>query len=434
MGGLIDELEKKIKDKKAKIGIIGMGYVGIPLGLEFAGTGFSVTGFDKDSARVKEINSGKQVIKHIPAKSMKEFVKKNKGSSTNKFSEIRDMDCLIICVPTPLDEHEQPDMSYIESASKEIGKNLRKGQLIVLESTTYPGTTREIVKPILEKSKLEAGEDFFLAYSPEREDPGNKEFSISAIPKVMGGLTDNCLRLTSNLYKNIVSETVEVSSLETAEATKLMENIFRAVNIAMVNELKLILSRMGINIWEVIDAAKTKPFGFMPFYPGPGMGGHCIPIDPFYLSWKAKEYNIEAKFIELAGEINRKMTEHITHRIGRALNDDKKSIRGSKILIVGVAYKKDIDDIRESPALRIMDLLKHKGAKITYHDPNVKNVGPLKSLDLTQNTINEQDAIVITTDHTNIDYKSLGKHAKLIVDTRNIMATVKNPKARVIRA
>ena len=434
MGGLIDELEKKIKDKKAKIGIIGMGYVGIPLGLEFAGTGFSVTGFDKDSARVKEINSGKQVIKHIPAKSMKEFVKKNKGSSTNKFSEIRDMDCLIICVPTPLDEHEQPDMSYIESASKEIGKNLRKGQLIVLESTTYPGTTREIVKPILEKSKLEAGEDFFLAYSPEREDPGNKEFSISAIPKVMGGLTDNCLRLTSNLYKNIVSETVEVSSLETAEATKLMENIFRAVNIAMVNELKLILSRMGINIWEVIDAAKTKPFGFMPFYPGPGMGGHCIPIDPFYLSWKAKEYNTEAKFIELAGEINRKMTEHIAHRIGRALNDDKKSIRGSKILIVGVAYKKDIDDIRESPALRIRDLLKHKGAKITYHDPNVKNVGPLKSLDLTQNTINEQDAIVITTDHTNIDYKSLGKHAKLIVDTRNIMATVKNPKARVIRA
>lgn len=434
MGGLIDELEKKIKDKKAKIGIIGMGYVGIPLGLEFAGTGFSVTGFDKDSARVKEINSGKQVMKHIPAKSMKEFVKKNNGSSTTEFSEIRDMDCLIICVPTPLDEHEQPDMSYIESASKEIGKNLRKGQLIVLESTTYPGTTREIVKPILEKSKLEAGEDFFLAYSPEREDPGNKEFSVSAIPKVMGGLTDNCLRLTSNLYKNIVSETVEVSSLETAEATKLMENIFRAVNIAMVNELKLILSRMGINIWEVIDAAKTKPFGFMPFYPGPGMGGHCIPIDPFYLSWKAKEYNTEAKFIELAGEINRKMTEHIAHRIGRALNDDKKSIRGSKILIVGVAYKKDIDDIRESPALRIIHLLKHKGAKITYHDPNVKNVGPLKSLDLTQNTINEQDAIVITTDHTNIDYKSLGKHAKLIVDTRNIMATVKNPKARVIRA
>jgi len=434
MRSLTEKLEKKIKDKKAKIGIIGMGYVGIPLGLEFAGTGFSVTGFDNDSARVKDINAGKQVIQHIPAKSMKEFVKKNNGSSTNKFSETGNMDCLIICVPTPLDVHEQPDMSYIESASKEIGKNLKKGQLIVLESTTYPGTTREIVKPILEKSKLKAGKDFFLAYSPEREDPGNKEFSVSAIPKVMGGLTDDCLQLTSDLYKNIVSETVEVSSLETAEATKLMENIFRAVNIAMVNELKLVFSRMGVNIWEVIDAAKTKPFGFMPFYPGPGMGGHCIPIDPFYLSWKAKEYNIKAKFIELAGEINRKMTEHITHRIGRALNDDKKSIRGSKILIVGVAYKKDIEDIRESPALRIRDLLKYKGAKINYHDPYVENVGSLKSLDLTKNTIEEQDAIVITTDHTSIDYASLGKYAKLIVDTRNIMATVKNPKARVIRA
>lgn len=434
MSSLTDKLEKKIKDKKARIGIMGMGYVGIPLGLEFAGTGFSVTGFDKDSNRVKEINSGKQVMKHIPAKSMKEFVKKNKGSATNKFSEIGDMDCLIICVPTPLDKHEQPDMSYIESASKEIGKNLRKGQLIVLESTTYPGTTREIVKPILEKSKLKAGEDFFLAYSPEREDPGNKEFSVSAIPKVMGGLTDDCLQLTSDLYKNIVSETVEVSSLETAEATKLMENIFRGVNIAMVNELKLVLSRMGVNIWEVIDAAKTKPFGFMAFYPGPGMGGHCIPIDPFYLSWKAKEYNTEAKFIELAGEINQKMTEHIAHRIGRALNDDKKSIRGSKILIVGVAYKKDIDDVRESPALRIMDLLKYKGGKINYHDPYVESMDSLKSLDLTKDIIEEQDAIVITTDHTSIDYTSLGKYAKLIVDTRNIMATVKNPKARVIRA
>ena len=434
MRSLTEKLEKKIKDKKAKIGIIGMGYVGIPLGLEFAGTGFSVTGFDNDSARVKDINAGKQVIKHIPAKSMKEFVKKNNGSSTNKFSETGNMDCLIICVPTPLDVHEQPDMSYIESASKEIGKNLKKGQLIVLESTTYPGTTREIVKPILEKSKLKAGKDFFLAYSPEREDPGNKEFSVSAIPKVMGGLTDDCLQLTSDLYKNIVSETVKVSSLETAEATKLMENIFRAVNIAMVNELKLVLSRMGVNIWEVIDAAKTKPFGFMPFYPGPGMGGHCIPIDPFYLSWKAKEYNTETKFIELAGEINRKMTEHIAHRIGRALNDDKKSIRGSKILIVGVAYKKDIDDVRESPALRIIDLLKYKGAKINYHDPYVENIDSLKSLDLTKNTIEEQDAILITTDHTSIDYTSLGKYAKLIVDSRNIMATVKNPKARVIMA
>ena len=427
------QLEDKIKSKDAKIGIIGMGYVGIPLGLEFSNKGFTVLGFDKDTKRVNDINARKQIMKHITKKSMDKFVE-NKGSATAEFSRIKNMDCLIICVPTPLDKHEQPDMSYVESASLEISKNLQKEQLIVLESTTYPGTTNEIVKPILEKSGLIAGKDFFLAYSPEREDPGNKEFSISEIPKVMGGLTENCLRLTSSLYKHIVLETVEVSTMETAEATKLMENIFRAVNIAMVNELKLVLDRMNINIWEVIDAAKTKPFGFMPFYPGPGMGGHCIPIDPFYLSWKAKEYNTEAKFIELAGEINRKMTEHITHRIGKALNDDKKSIRESNIMILGVAYKKDIDDIRESPALKIMELLQFKGAKISYHDPYVKEINSQKSLELNTENLKNQDAIVITTDHSNVDYELIGKHARLIIDTRNVMANIKEPKARVLRA
>ena len=306
--------------------------------------------------------------------------------------------------------------------------------MIVLESTTYPGTTKEIVKPILEKSGLSAGKDFFLAYSPEREDPGNKEFGVSGIPKVMGGFTNKCLKLTSKLYKHIVLETVEVSTMETAEATKLMENIFRAVNIAMVNELKLVLDRMGVNIWEVIDAAKTKPFGFMPFYPGPGMGGHCIPIDPFYLSWKAKEYNTEAKFIELAGEINRKMTENIAHRVGRALNDDKKSIRGSNIMMLGIAYKKDIDDIRESPALIIMELLKFKGANASYHDPYVKKMNSQNSLELNSKNIKNQDAIIITTDHSNVDYELIGKHAKLVIDTRNVMANIKNPKARVLRA
>ena len=433
MSGLVDDLCGKIDDKKANIGIIGMGYVGIPLGLEFAKRGFPVTGFDKDKDRVNVINSGKQVMKHISKEAMKNFVDNN-GSATTEFSVIGDMDCLIICVPTPLDEHEQPDMSYVERASNTIGRYLKKGQLVVLESTTYPGTTREVVKPILEKSKLEAGKDFFLAYSPEREDPGNKEFSVSKIPKVMGGFTSDCLKVTSALYKNIVSETVEVSSMETAEATKLMENIFRAVNIAMVNELKLVLDRMGVNIWEVVDAAKTKPFGFMPFYPGPGMGGHCIPIDPFYLSWKAKEHNTEAKFIELAGEVNRKMTGNITRRIARALNDYKKSVKDSKIMIVGVAYKKDIDDMRESPALRIMELLDYKGAKVCYHDPYVKTVKSLKNTELTKENIEMQDAIVITTDHTNVDYDLLAKHAKLIVDTRNRMATVKNPKASIIRA
>ena len=433
MSGFDDDLCGKIDGKKANIGIIGMGYVGIPLGLEFAKRGFAVTGFDKDKDRVNEINAGKQVMKHISNEAMCNFVN-NKGSATTEFSVIDDMDCVIICVPTPLDEHEQPDMSYVEGASNAIGNHLKKGQLVVLESTTYPGTTREVVKPILEKSKLEAGKDFFLAYSPEREDPGNKEFSVSKIPKVMGGFTSDCLKVTSALYKNIVSETVEVSSMETAEATKLMENIFRAVNIAMVNELKLVLDRMGVNIWEVVDAAKTKPFGFMPFYPGPGMGGHCIPIDPFYLSWKAKEYNTEAKFIELAGEVNRKMTENITHRIARALNDDKKSVKDSKIMIVGVAYKKDIDDIRESPALRIMELLEYKGANVCYHDPYVKTVKSLKNTELTKENIEKQDAIVITTDHTNVDYDLLAECAKLIVDTRNRMATVKNPKASIIRA
>jgi UDP-N-acetyl-D-glucosamine dehydrogenase len=429
----MDQLEDKIKSKDAKIGIIGMGYVGIPLGLEFSDKGFTVLGFDKDTKRVDDINAGKQIMKHITKKSMDKFVE-NKGSATAEFSRIKNMDCLIICVPTPLDKHEQPDMSYVESASLEISKNIQKEQLIVLESTTYPGTTNEIVKPILEKSGLIAGKDFFLAYSPEREDPGNKEFGVSEIPKVMGGLTENCLRLTSGLYKHIVLETVEVSTMETAEATKLMENIFRAVNIAMVNELKLVLERMNINIWEVIDAAKTKPFGFMPFYPGPGMGGHCIPIDPFYLSWKAKEYNTEAKFIELAGEINRKMTENITHRIGKALNDDKKSIRESNIMILGVAYKKDIDDIRESPALRIMELLQFKGAKISYHDPYVKEIDSQKSLELNTENLKKQDAIVITTDHSNVDYELIGKHARLIIDTRNVMANIKEPKARVLRA
>jgi len=433
MKALINELSNKIEARKAKIGIIGMGYVGIPLGLEFVETGFLVTGFDKDKKRVNDINNGKQVMNHISSDLMSKFINK-KGKATTDFNKIKNMDCIIICVPTPLDEHEQPDMTYVESATNKISKNLTKGQIIILESTTYPGTTREIVKPLLEKSGLKAGKDFFLAYSPEREDPGNKDFNVAKIPKVIGGYTKNCLQVTSKLYKTIVSETVEVSSLETAESTKLMENIFRAVNIAMVNELKLILDRMGVNIWEVVEAAKTKPFGFMPFYPGPGMGGHCIPIDPFYLSWKAKEFNTEARFIELAGEINRKMTENIAHRIGKALNDDKKSIRGSEILMMGLAYKKDIDDIRESPAIKIIDLLEHKGAKLSYHDPFVNTFRKSKSIDLIANNIKKYDVVVITTDHSKIDYELIGKYANLIVDTRNVMSLIKKPKARIVMA
>ena len=433
MSKLSKLFSQKLKNKTAKVGIIGMGYVGIPLGLEFAKKKFSVLGFDKDKKRVEDIKTGSQVMKHINEENMREFID-NGGSATTDFTKINAMDCLIICVPTPLDIHEQPDMSYVESASNLISKNIKKGQLIVLESTTYPGTTRELVKPILEKSGLKAGKEFFLAYSPEREDPGNKDFNVSEIPKVIGGYTKECLNVANSLYKNIVSKTVKVSSMETAESTKLMENIFRAVNIAMVNEMKLILSRMKVNIWEVIEAAKTKPFGFMPFYPGPGMGGHCIPIDPFYLSWKAKEYNTEAKFIELAGEINRKMTENISHRIGKALNDDGKSIRNSKIMILGVAYKKDIDDMRESPALKLIDLLEFKGARISYHDPYVKKLNDKKSIELTSKNIELQDALVITTDHTNVDYDLIGKHAKLVIDTRNAMAKISNPTARILSA
>ena len=427
------ELIAKIKNKKAKVGIVGMGYVGVPLGIEFAERGLEVVGFDTDAEKIKNINSGKQIMKHISSKKMTKFVKKG-CKATSDFEELKHTDCILMCVPTPLDTYEQPDMSYVKSATKTISKNLRKGQLVILESTTYPGTTKEIIKPILEESGLVAGKDFFLAYSPEREDPGNKDFSVSKIPKVIGGLTDKCLSVADTLYSQIISETVKVSSPETAEATKLMENIFRAVNIAMVNELKLVFERMNINIWEVIEAANSKPFGFMPFYPGPGMGGHCIPIDPFYLSWKAKEFNTEAKFIELAGEVNRKMTENVAHRIGKALNDHSKSIRKSNILMLGLAYKKDIDDMRESPALKIAELLRFKGANISYHDPYINDAKELEFVELNKESLRKADAVVITTDHSNVDYEMVGKYARLIIDTRNVMAGVKNPKADVLRA
>ena len=428
-----ESLIQKINNKDAKIGIIGMGYVGVPLGIEFTNKKLKVIGFDTDKQKVNDINSGKQIMKHISQKLMESFIKSG-SKATSNFEELQNVDCILMCVPTPLDIYEQPDMSYVKKATKTISENLKKGQLIILESTTYPGTTKEIIKPILEESGLTAGKDFFLAYSPEREDPGNKDFSVSKIPKVIGGLTAKCLNVADVLYSKIVTKTIKVSSPETAEATKLMENIFRAVNIAMVNELKLIFERMNINIWEVIEAADSKPFGFMPFYPGPGMGGHCIPIDPFYLSWKAKEYNTEAKFIELAGEINRKMTENVAHRIGKALNDQAKSIRNSKILVLGIAYKKDIDDMRESPALKIIELLKFKGANVSYHDPYINNLKEIEYVELNKENLTKADAVLITTDHSNVDYEYVGKHAKLIIDTRNVMAKVENSKAHILRA
>ena len=434
MNSLIKELSDKIKNRTAKIGIIGMGYIGIPLSLAFANTGFSITGFDKDNSRVKKIDTGKQVMKHITSDSMMRFISNPKNRVTSDFKELRKVDCVIICVPTPLDIHDCPDMSYIVDATSNIFKELSKGQLVILESTTYPGTTKSIVKPILEKSNLKAGKDFFLAYSPEREDPGNKDFNMSKIPKIVSGYTGNCLELTKQLYETIVPETILVSSMEAAESTKLLENVFRAVNIAMVNELKIVFEKMGVNIWEVIDAAKTKPFGFMPFYPGAGIGGHCIPVDPFYLSWKAKEFNTNAKFVELAGEINKKMPIHVSNRIEYALRMDKKNIKESKILVIGIAYKRDIDDIRESPAIKIIDLLTEKGASIQYHDPFIKKFKNLKSIDLTGSNIKEFDALVIITNHSNINYELIGEQATLVIDTRNIMSHIKKPKARIVMA
>jgi len=434
MNALLKKLSGKIKARKAKIGIIGMGYIGIPLSLEFSNKGFPVIGFDSDNERVKKINSGEQIMTHISSNSMLDFSSNQKNMATSDFTKIKNIDCLIICVPTPLDKQGLPDMTHIINASNRVAKNISKGQLIILESTTYPGTTREIVKPILEKTNLKAGEDFFLAYSPEREDPGNKDFNLSKIPKIIGGYTENCLQLTCELYEIIVSETVKVSSMDTAESTKLMENIFRAVNIAMVNELKIAFEPMGVNIWEVIDAAKTKPFGFMPFYPGPGIGGHCIPIDPFYLSWRANEFNTEAKFIELAGEINKKMPKYVVTQIEKALSYKKGNIHRSKILIVGLAYKKNIADMRESPAIKIIDILTKKRQIIDYHDPFIKKFRDLENIDLTIENIKEYDAIVIITDHENINYDLIGEHASLVIDTRNVMSKVKKPKAKIIMA
>ena len=427
-----EQLQQRIKSREAVVGVVGLGYVGLPLSIGFVRAGFPVLGFDTDSQRVEQINRGEQVTQHIPRKAMQELARN--GEATADFARLGEADAVLVCVPTPLDQHHQPDMSYIETAADAIAATLRKGQLVALESTTWPGTTRELLLPRLEASGLRAGEDFFLVYSPEREDPGNENYGMGDIPKVVGGHTDACRDLAVALYESVVPRTIPVSSPETAEATKLMENIFRAVNIAMVNELKLVFDRMGVNIWEVVEAAATKPFGFMPFYPGPGMGGHCIPIDPFYLAWRAKEFNTTARFIELAGELNMAMTEHVGHRLLRALNDDGRAIRGSRILLLGVAYKRNVDDTRESPAGRLLKLLEVKGARVSYHDPFVAEYHGRKSTPLTAETLRNCDGVLIVTDHEKVDYALVGEHAPLVVDTRNVMAALGDVKARVVRA
>ncbi len=423
---MVNELKDKIISRQAYIGIIGLGYVGLPLTREFLNAGFSVLGFDIDPVKVEKINRGESYIKHIQSGFIASYVKTNKFSATNDFTRLREIDVIIICVPTPLGEHKEPDLTFVLNTTKTIAANLRKGHVVVLESTTYPGTTEEELLPILESTGLQVGKDFFLGFSPEREDPGNKKFSTRTIPKIVSGVTEHCLDIIKTLYDQIIIQTVPVSSPRVAEAVKLLENIYRAVNIALVNELKTVFDRMGIDIWEVIEGAKTKPFGYHPFYPGPGLGGHCIPIDPFYLTWKAKEYDISTRFIELAGEINAYMPYYVVEKTIKALNAHKKSIKGAKILLLGLSYKPDIDDLRESPALKIMELLMREGADVDYSDPYFPELPPLrkykfdkKSVNITPKTLKNYDCIVITTNHSTFDYNMILEHAKLIVDTRN---------------
>jgi UDP-N-acetyl-D-glucosamine dehydrogenase len=409
------------------IGIIGLGYVGLPLIETFQRAGFRTLGFDTDRSKIEKLLKGVSYIAHIPSSQIQSWQNAGRFDATNDMSRMAEADALLICVPTPLTASRDPDLQYVINTTEDIARSLRPGQLIVLESTTYPGTTREVMLPILERTGLKAGVDFFLAYSPEREDPGNKQFTAHSIPKVVGGYDERSLRMANDLYASAVTQTVPVSSLEVAEACKILENTYRGVNIAMVNELKILFQAMGIDIWEVIDAAKTKPFGFQAFYPGPGLGGHCIPIDPFYLSWLARRFELPTKFIELSGEINHAMPLYVVHRVAEALNDLGKPIRGSRIGVLGVAYKKDVDDPRESPAFKLMELLEARGAILSYSDPHIPTlpsmrnykVPQLVSSELTGSYLQGLDCALIATDHSAFDYPLIVSHAPLVVDTRN---------------
>ena len=439
------------KGSQLKVGIIGCGYVGLPLALRFAEAGHKVTGFDTDPAKVSLLNAGKSYIEHIRQDKIQQFVNSRHFSASTDFTKLKEVDAIIICVPTPLDERREPDLSYVEQTAISIQPHLQRGQLVVLESTTYPGTTEELVLPILEKSGLRCPvafglesdnipTDFFLAFSPEREDPGNKQYGLAQIPKVVGGTNPPSSRAAIALYAQVVAKVVPVSSTRAAEMVKLLENIFRCVNIALVNELKLLASRMNIDIWEVIDAAATKPFGFMPFYPGPGLGGHCIPVDPYYLSWKAREFDFAARFIELAGEINTSMPYHVVETVARSLNSHKKSLNGSKLLMLGVAYKKDVDDLRESPSLKIMQLLQQSGAHVDYNDPYFPqmhkmrhyNFEHMKSVPVSKDTLVHYDAAIIATDHSSYDYHAIVDGSKLVIDTRNATRRVTRNRNRIV--
>jgi len=437
--------------KGIKIGIIGCGYVGLPLALRFAEEGQRVTGFDTDKSKVEKLNAGQSYIQHIPAEKIRQHTQSEHFDATSDFARLREMDAILICVPTPLDERREPDLSYVEQTAMAIAPHLQRNQLIVLESTTYPGTTEELVLPVLEKGGLrcpiangagseDTATDFYLAFSPEREDPGNKQYGLAQIPKVVGGINPPSGRAAAALYAQIVSRVVPVSSTRAAEMVKLLENIFRCVNIALVNELKLLSLRMGLDIWEIIDSAASKPFGFMPFYPGPGLGGHCIPVDPYYLSWKAREYDFATRFIELAGEINTSMPYHVVESVAGALNDRRKSLKGSKILLLGVAYKKDVDDLRESPALKLLELLTDRGAELDYNDPYFPalhkmrhyDFSNMRSVNLSPERLASYDCVLIATDHTSYDYDAIVRDSKLVVDTRNATRRVKDHREKIV--
>ncbi|MDA8091633.1 MAG: nucleotide sugar dehydrogenase [Nitrospiraceae bacterium] len=422
-------LIEKIQEKSARIGIIGLGYVGLPLVFEFSKAGFQVTGFDVDARKIELLSKGQSYIKHIDSSKVQAC---SNFRPTSDFSELAGMDCIVICVPTPLNKNREPDMTYVFDTTRTIARHIRKGQLIVLESTTYPGTTDEDMREILEEAGLKAGTDFHLAYSPEREDPNNGKFSTGTIPKVVGGYTEECLAVAKTLYDSIVVRTIPVSSTKAAEATKLLENIYRAVNIALVNELKILFGKMDIDIWEVIEASGTKPFGFQAFYPGPGLGGHCIPIDPFYLTWKAREFDCPTKFIELAGEINTSMPYSVVQKTSEALNEHGKCLKGAKILVLGLAYKKDIDDPRESPSFKLIEILEEKGAMVDYNDPFIPVAPKMRhfkveksSVALTAEALGSYDCVLIATDHTIYDPEFILEHSKMIVDTRNLIKKVK---------
>jgi len=445
----VDRKPEFFKGAQLRVGIVGCGYVGLPLGLRFAEVGHRVTGFDLDQKKVDTLNRGQSYIGHVPTVKIQQYVRSRHFGATSDFSQLALMDAILICVPTPLDERREPDLRYVEQTARAIAATLTRGQLVVLESTTYPGTTEELVLPILSEAGLrcpsdaagvEKPSDFFLAFSPEREDPGNRHFSLAQIPKVVGGVIAASSRAAQALYGQIVSRVVAVSSTRAAEMTKLLENIFRCVNIALVNELKLLCQRMGMDVWEVIDAAATKPFGFMPFYPGPGLGGHCIPVDPFYLSWKAKEFDFATRFIELAGEINAAMPEHVVEAVGKALNERSKALNGARILVLGVAYKKDVDDLRESPSLKILELLAERGAKPDYNDPYFPELHKMRRYDyegkrsvkIDANVLGSYDCVLIATDHSVYDYAGIVEASQLVVDARNATRRVTRHRQKIV--